>query len=146
MEAAATSIERLEGSRRLLVVLDHHCARVYRTELYGAAADVVTPYDPNGRGRHVHYVDDESSGQREREPTSFYNAVAKSLEGAGPILLFGRGTGAVSAVEHLMSELNLHHAQLASRVVGCHVVDEPHLTEGQLLAKARQYFRVVTTA
>ena len=65
---------------------------------------------------------------------------------AGQILLFGHGTGASSAVERLMSELNLHHAELAARVIGCHLVDEPHLTEGQLLAMARQYFRVVTTA
>jgi hypothetical protein len=144
--SAAATNEGVDASRHLLVVIDHRSARVYRTELYGAAADVVTPYDPDGRGRHLHYVENESNGQRKPESVSFYNAVAKSLEGAGQILLFGHGTGASSAVEHLMSELNLHHAELASHVIGCHVVDEPHLTEGQLLAKARQYFRVVTTA
>src|SRR5690242_11621684 len=112
MEAMAASIERLNGSRRLLVVIDHRCVQVYRTELYGAAADVVTPYDPNGHGRHLHNVENESDGQLKPERASFYDAVAKSLEGAAQILLFGRGTGASSAVEHLMAELKLHHAEL----------------------------------
>jgi hypothetical protein len=45
-------------------------------------------------------------------------------------------------MEQLLIELKQHHADLAERVVGSIVVDEHHLTEDQLLAKARELFVV----
>src|SRR5207248_6298681 len=83
---------------------------------------------------------DESNGQRKPERLSFYQAIVKTLEGAEQILLFGRGTGASSAMEQLLAELRQHHAELAKRVVGSVVVDEQHLTRDQLLAKAREIY------
>jgi hypothetical protein len=138
--SGAAAEEGIAGGLRLLVIIDHRSACVYRTELYGKTAELVTPYDPHGYGRHLHYVEDDSNGQRKPEKKSFYDAVVKTLQGAEQILLFGRGTGASSAVYHLRDELKTHHAELAARVVGTVVVDEPHLTEGQLLAKAREFF------
>jgi imidazoleglycerol phosphate dehydratase HisB len=43
-------------------------------------------------------------------------------------------------MDHLLAELKLHHPDIAKRVVGSIVVDEHHLTEDQLLAKARELF------
>ena len=40
----------------------------------------------------------------------------------------------------LIAELNLHHKDLAARIVGSVVVDEHHLTEDQWLAKAREFY------
>jgi hypothetical protein len=124
----------------LLVVIDHRQARIYKTELHGSVPQRIIPYDPGGFGRHLHYVQDDSHGQRKPEVKSFYEAVAKTLEGAEQILLFGSGTGASSAMEQLLAELKRHHKELADRVVGVVVVDEPHLTEDQLLAKAREFY------
>src|SRR4051794_36947993 len=76
----------------LLVVIDHREARVYRTELRGSVPQTITPYDPHGRGRHLHYVEQDSSGQRKPERKSFYGAVAKALAGAEKVLVFGSGT------------------------------------------------------
>jgi hypothetical protein len=126
--------------KHLLVVLDHREARVYKTELHGAVPQKIRPYNPHGFGRHLHYVQDESNGQRKPERLSFYQAIVKTLEGAEQILLFGRGTGASSAMEKLLAELKEHHAELAKRVVGSVVVDEQHLTRDQLLAKAREIY------
>ena len=124
----------------LLVVIDYREARIYRTELHGTVPQRIVPYDPFGFGRDLHYNQDDSNGQRKPELKSFYEAVAKTLQGAKQILLFGSGTGASSAMEQLILNLKSHHPALAARVVGSVAVDEHHLTEDQLLAKAREMF------
>ena len=124
----------------LLVVIDHRQARVYRAEVRGTVPERIEPYDPDGSGRHLHYVEDDSNGQRRPERRSYYEAIAKALHGAERVLVFGSGTGASSAMEQLLSELTLHHKGLAPRIVGSVVVDEHHLSEDQLLAKAREFY------
>jgi len=124
----------------LLVVIDHREARIYSTELHGTVPQRITPYDPFGFGRDLHYNQDDSNGQRKPERKSFYEAVAKTLHGARQILMFGTGTGASSAMEQLLAELKHFHQDIAKRVVGSIAVDEHHLTDDQLLAKARELF------
>jgi hypothetical protein len=128
------------GDAHLLVVIDHRLARIYRAELHGSVPQRVVPYDRAGFGRHLHYVQDDSNGQRKPEIKTFYEAVAKTLQDAGKILLFGSGTGASSAMEQLQAALRRDHPALADRVVGSVVVDEQHLSENQLLAEARQFY------
>src|SRR4051794_11475500 len=89
--AAPPPVAPAEGVH-LLVVIDHREARVYRTELHGTVPTRITPYDPHGGGRHLHYVEDDSSGQRKPERRSFYEAVATALAGAEKVLVFGGGT------------------------------------------------------
>jgi hypothetical protein len=129
----------VEGEH-LLVVIDHREARIYSTELHGTVPQRITPYDPFGFGRDLHYNQDDSNGQRKPEQKSFYEAVAKTLRGAKQILMFGTGTGASSAMEQLVLDLKKNHHDIAQRVIGTVAVDEHHLTENQLLAKARDLF------
>jgi hypothetical protein len=124
----------------LLVVIDHREARIYQTELKGSVPERITPFDPHGFGRYLHSVTDDSNGQRKPERKSFYEAVAKSLKGAAQILLFGTGTGASSAMEQLLAELKHHHADVAGHIVGTVAADAHHLTEGQMLARAREFY------
>jgi hypothetical protein len=124
----------------LLVVIDHRMARIYKAELHGSVPQRVIPFDLHGSGRHLHNVEDHADGQRKPEMKSFYEAIARTLRGGDKILVFGSGTGASSAMEHLLAELREHHADIFKRVVGSVVVDEPHLTENQLLAKARDFY------
>ena len=126
----------------LLVVIDHRQARIYSTELHGSVPQRIAPYDPFGFGRDLHYNQDDSNGQRKPEQKSFYEAVAKTLHGAKQILMFGVGTGASSAMEQLIAQLKRDHHEIAERVIGSVAVDEHHLTEDQLLAKAREMFVV----
>ncbi len=123
----------------LLVVLDHREARVYSTELRRRPQRIM-PYDPFGFGRDLRYNQDDSNGQRKPEQKSFYESIAKTLSSAQQILLFGEGTGASSAMEQLILNLKQHHPDIAKKVVGSKVVDMHHLTEAQLLAKARELF------
>lgn len=124
----------------LLVVIDHRLARIYSAEMHGAVPKKISPYDPFGYGRDLHYNQDDSNGQRKPERRSFYESVVKTLHGARQILLFGAGTGASSAMEQLLADLKYRHPDIAARVIGSVVIDEHHFTDDQLLAKARELF------
>jgi len=124
----------------LLVVIDHHEAKIYRTEMHGSVPQQLVPYDPHGYGRHLRSENPETAGRRNPERKSFYEAVAATLRGADAILIFGSGTGESSAMEQLLADLKHNHGDVAKHVVGSIVVDEHHLTEGQLLARAREFF------
>jgi hypothetical protein len=126
----------------LLVVIDHREARIFSTELHGSVPQRITPYDPFGFGRALHYNQDDSNGQRKPEQKSFYEAIAKTLQGANQILLFGTATGASSAMEQLLADLKKNHKEIAAKITNSITVDEHHLTEDQLLAKARELFAV----
>lgn len=136
---AVEPAEMAEGVH-LLVVIDHRQASVYKTEWHGSVPQRIVPYNPGGHARHLHYVQDDSNGQRKPELKSFYEAIAKTLHGTEQILLFGGGTGASSAMEELLAELKHYHGDVAKRVVGAVVLDETHLSEDQLLAKAREVY------
>jgi hypothetical protein len=124
----------------LLVVIDHHEAKIYRTEMNGAVPQQLVPYDPHGFGRHLHSNSEESDGKRKPERKSFYESVAKTLRGAERILIFGGGTGESSAMEQLLADLKHNHSDVAKHVVGSIVIDGHHQTESQLLAHAREFF------
>jgi hypothetical protein len=136
-----TAAAALADGHHILVVIDHREARIYRAELHGAVPQRITPFDPHGFGRNLHYVQDESNGQRKPERKSFYEAIAKTLRGATQILLFGSGTGAASAMEQLLGDLRKNHPDVAQRVVGSITLDAQHLTEDQLLARAREFYK-----
>jgi hypothetical protein len=135
----ATS-DKSESAPHLLVVIDHQAARVYRTEVHGAVPQRISPYDPHGFGRHLHSAHEWTDGKRQPERKSFYEAVARTLQGAGQVLLFGGGTGRSSAMEMLLADLKAHHPDVAKKIIGSVVVDAHHTTEDQLLAKARDFY------
>jgi hypothetical protein len=57
---------------------------------------------------------------------------------AQQVLLFGIGADASGAVRERLIEMKNYPGDVAERVVGSVVLDETHLTEDQLLAKARE--------
>jgi hypothetical protein len=129
-----------KAAAHLLVVIDHHEARVYRTEVHGAVPVRIAPFDPHGYGRHLHSAHEWTDGKRLPERKGFYEAVAKTLHGAEQVLLFGGGTGRSSAMDMLLADLKAHHPDVAEKVIGSVVVDAHHTTEDQLLARAREFY------
>ena len=125
----------------LLVVIDHHTARVFSAEMRGAEATRIEPYDPFGFRHELHHDEQAGSGKRDVELKSYYEAVVKTLRGAEQILVFGSGTGESNAAEHLVAEMKHSHPELAKRIIGTVKVDEKHLSDDQLLAKAREHFK-----
>lgn len=138
--SAGTTAETPEAAGHILVVIDHREARIYKAEVHGAVPQRISPYDPHGFGRNLHYVQDDSNGQRKPERKSFYEAIAKTLRTATNILLIGSGTGASSAMEQLLADLQKNHPDVARGVDGTLTLDTQHLSEDQLLAKAREFY------
>ena len=131
---------KTDAARHLLVVIDHQEAKVYRTEVHGAVPERILPFDPHGYGKHLHSAHEWTDGKRQPERKSFYEAIAKTLRGAEQVLLFGSGTGRSSAMDQLLADLKDHHPDVAEKIIGTVIVDAHHTTEGQLLAKAREFY------
>jgi hypothetical protein len=123
-----------------LLVIDHHAARLFRSEMHGAVPQKLLPHEPGRYFRHEQNSQNLSRGKEKPEPNSFFEPVAQALQGAHQILVFGPGTGMGSEMDQFTAWVNLHHPDLATRIVGKRVVDEHHLTEGQLLAQAREFY------
>jgi hypothetical protein len=142
LEASGNAIltPPVPSGAQLLVVIDHHEAKIYSTEAEGSTPQKLSPFDPHGHGRHLHSESPETAGKRAPERKSFYEAVAKTLRGSEEILVFGTGHGESSAMLHLMTDLKAHHHDVFEKVVGTVNIDEKHTTEGELLAKAREFF------
>jgi hypothetical protein len=124
----------------LLLVIDHHEARLFRSELHGSVPLQILPHEPDDYFRHAHHSRDFSRGQEKPDPNSFFGPVARALSAAGAILIFGTGTGTSSEMDQFLAWLKRNHPDVARRVIGSLVVDESHLSEGQLLAKARDFY------
>jgi hypothetical protein len=137
--------EVIKADPRWLVVIDHREARIYRSMEPGAVPQQIRPHVPEDYFRHAHNSKDFSRGQEKPDPDSFFEPVASVLNGAGKILVFGSGTGTSSEMEQFVAWLHESRPALVKRVVGTVVVDEHHLTEAQLLAKAREFFAQLPT-
>jgi hypothetical protein len=120
-----------------LVVINHHEARVYRTEMRGSVPERIVPHDPDDFFRHAPNSKYFARGREKPDPSSFFAPVASALKGADRILIFGSGTGTGSEMEQLVAWLRIHHPELDQRIVGTDAIDEHHVTEAQLLARAR---------
>jgi hypothetical protein len=123
-----------------LVVIDHHEARIFRSRMLGAIPQQILPHEPDDYFRHAHNSRDFSRGKEKPDPNSFFEPVARALNAPGKVLVFGTGTGTGSEMEQFVAWSKLNHPELAARIIGCLVVDEHHLTDAQLLAKARDFY------
>jgi hypothetical protein len=127
---------------RMVVVIDHHVARVYQDlgESRPASEDSVKPYDPHGFHRRlIHRKEAHYQGERVPEEPSFYEEVAKDLVAAQQIVLIGHGTGKSSALDFLVEYLKKHHATIYQRVIATAIVDLSALTEPEIEAIARRH-------
>jgi hypothetical protein len=123
-----------------LLVIDHHQARVFRSEMHGAIPQRILPHDPKEYFRHAPDSKEVSNGKEKPDPNSFFEPVAKALQGASQLLIFGTGTGMSSEMDQFIEWVKVHHPDLAGKIIGSLAVDEHHLTENQLLAKAREFY------
>jgi hypothetical protein len=78
----------------LMVVVDHHGAKIYRIEPGSgdAAPHEITPYDPHHFLHHLTHKDQlREAGQRASEDSSFYRRIGDALAPASRILVVGHG-------------------------------------------------------
>jgi len=129
-------------SGRLVVVIDHHMARIYQDFGVGLPDQreaAIAPHDPRGFRRHlIHRKERHYAGQRAPEESSFYEEIAQDLKPATEIVLIGHGTGKSSALEFLVEYLKKHHPTIFSQVVATEVVDLSARTEPEIEAMAQE--------
>jgi hypothetical protein len=123
-----------------LLVIDHHEARIFRSEIPGAHPGRILPHGAKEYFHHARDSKEISRGKEKPDPNSFFEPVAKALQAAGQILIFGTGTGASSEMEQFIMWAKAHHPDMAGRIIGSLAVNEQHLTKDQLLAKARDFY------
>lgn len=129
-------------SGRMVVVLDHHLARVYQN-LDGSRPqdeDAIRPYDPHGFHRHlIHRKEAHYQGERVPEEHSFYEEIACDLAHSQEIVLIGHGTGKSNAVDFLAEYLKKHHGTIYERVIATENADLSSLTEPEIETIARKH-------
>ncbi len=138
-ESTVPEVNAAVGTNHWLVVVDHHQTRIFRSEMSGGVPQRISPHEP-AYFRHAHHSKDFSRGQEKPDPNSYFSSIAKALEGAAQILVFGNGTGTGSEMEQFIAWIKSNAPELAKRVIGSRSVDEHHLTDGQLLAGAREFY------
>ncbi len=126
-------------AKDILIVIDHSEARIFRLEMKDELPEKVVPHDPHGLGKHVHNIHTDISIHQKANRKSFYEGIAKTVEGADRILVFGDGVGSSSEMTLFVEELQHHHPKTAALILGTSTVDLHHQSDGQLLAKARQF-------
>ena len=122
----------------MLLVIDHHEARLFRAEVNGGIPHQILPHQPNGYFWHTKNPKDLSNGKKAPNQNDFFKHVAEALQAAGQILIFGTDTS--REMDQFMAWLNLNRPEVAGRIIGSMVVDVDLLVEGHLLEKAREFY------
>jgi hypothetical protein len=131
---------------RMVVVIDHHSARIFRDVGGNRPQDAgtITPYDPHHFHHHlIHRKEAHYEGDRVPEETSFYEEVAAALVAANEIVLIGHGSGKSSAVTVLDEYLKKHHVDLSRRIKATETADLSALTEPEIEAIAKRHMITV---
>jgi len=121
-----------------LLVIDPHESRLYRAEVNGGCPERILLPDPDAHFRHVRNPEEFSKGPESSDRS--FAPLAKALRDAGQIFVVGASPGASAEMERFIAWLKHHHPELAARIIGSLVADEPPLTEGQLLDKSREFY------
>ena len=138
--SANPAFDPTASSAGSLVVINHHATRLFRTLAPGSTAEHLHPNHAENAENRTRHSTDFSRGQEKPAANTFFEPVARALQDVTKILLCGSGTGAANEMEQFAAWLKVHHADLARRIVGTLNVDLHHLTDGQLLAHAREFY------
>jgi len=126
--AAEPTAVKLDRSCRMVVVIDHRAAHVFRD---AAGTQLV-------HQKAAHY-----RGDRVPQEASFYEEVATALAPANEIVLIGHGTGKSNAANGLAEYLQQHHPELSRLVKATETADLSALTAAEAEAIAEQYMMAV---
>jgi len=144
-DGAEASVTKPAAAGRVVVVIDHHGAHLYKDEgsSKAEAEANVKPYDPHNFLHHlIHRKEAHYRGERAPEESSFYEEVAKDLAAAHQIILIGHGTGKSSAVDFLADYLKKHHSEVFARVIATEEkVDLSALTPAEIDEIVKKHLR-----
>jgi hypothetical protein len=138
LERSETPLTPADPLHTVLVVISHHDARIFHSDANGTPAEPVRSHHSRYFG-HRAGSKDFSRGMENPAPGSFFEPLALALNDASKILLFGSSAGNAGEMQGFRMWLDKHYPQVAARIVGSAVVDEHHMSDGELLAKARNF-------
>lgn len=133
-------------SSSLIVVIDHHQARIYYVDIEGddPASHLLTPYDP----QHLLHNVSRKYGAPDHPDAAmgdhaYYELIARASAAGGRIVVVGREWGEDSAAHQLALVLRRHHPGAYERIIGeATVADIGALTRPDLLRIARETLKV----
>ena len=98
---------------------------------------------PSDLRRHHHQRAAQGRDAREvdHDTQAYFEAITASLDGASSILLVGHGHGKANEMVTLMRYWALAHPDVARKVVGAVDSDLESLSDNQVLALAREWYR-----
>ncbi len=131
-----------DAGLNVLMVIDHEEARIFRTADKGSVPEQVEHDDSDGLKSRVRSAHPQPGQSEQTNYDAYYAEVAKSLADADKILIFGSGTGTSSAMDTFVTWVKKHAPNMSDKIVGAIVVDQSHMSEGQLLAKAREFYGI----
>jgi hypothetical protein len=140
-QSGTPPVETDEKDAHWLLVIDHRMARIFRSEVHGAAPRQILAHQSEQESNEGHDAQDFAKGSEREDANRFFKPVAEALQMAGKILVFGTGAGKSSEKDQFINWLKTHHPDLSKRIIGSLTVDEHHLTNDQLLAIARNYYK-----
>ena len=123
-----------------VLMLDHSDAKVFSSAAENSTPTHIEPYDPHGMDKHVHDTHEYARRYTTALHHEFYERIALALRPAEKILVFCAGNGSSQEFDHMLEDLNGEQFGVASRIVGVINLDLSHMTEGQVLARAREAF------
>ena len=136
-------IEPTSPDHHFVLVINHHEAHLFRAHAHGTVPEKFLPHDPDGYFRHEQNSKSGSRGKERPDANSFFEPIAKALKDVRELLLLGSGTGMSCEMDQFAGWLEKHHPDLFRLIIGKLVVDDHHLTDNQLLEKARKYHAIL---
>lgn len=115
-----------------VVWIDHHEAKVFHFSPTEADKQVLHPDHP---AKHLHHKANSIGSGNVAADQEFLHAVAHAVSDAGAILI----TGPANAKNDLVKHIESHDPALKKLIVGVETIDHP--TDGELLVRARKYFK-----
>ncbi|MEY4362101.1 MAG: hypothetical protein RL391_1407 [Actinomycetota bacterium] len=94
-----------------------------------------------GQHHHVRQAQHHRGHDTDHDDPDYFESIARALAGTEEILLFGHGHGKASHMLRFTQYLERKHPSIARAVVGAVDSDLNALTEPQILAEARTWFR-----
>jgi len=123
-----------------VVVLTFNSADVYHGDLPGTAPEHIKADSHHGRLTHRHSARGSVSGRYAKADESYWRAIASHLQDDRHILLLGHGKGHSNAMIQFVAWAATHDHPLSERILGAVDADVEHLSDGEILALARDFF------
>lgn len=125
----------------VVVAITQNEARVWTAGLdKNSKPEKIHAPEHEGRHHHTRQARNQLSHEHSMQDDSYYDAIAKAVEGAREVLIIGHGKGKANHMLRLVQHWERKHPSVARTVVGSIDSDLPAMSENQILATSREWF------